>query len=54
LKNKKLPGHMGNKKITVKNLEVVEVKSEADLILLKGAVPGHNGTILFLKKTDKG
>jgi len=54
LKNKKLPGHMGNKKITVKNLEVVEVKSEANLILLKGAVPGHNGTILFFKKTDKG
>lgn len=50
LKNKKLPGHMGHTKITVKNLEVVEVKSEANLILLKGAVPGHRGTILFFKK----
>ncbi len=54
LKNKKLPGHMGNKKVTVKNLEVVEVKSEANLILLKGAVPGHAGTILIFKKNDKG
>lgn len=54
LKNKKLPGHMGNKRITVKNLEVVEVKAEANLILLKGAVPGHAGTILFFKMTDKG
>ncbi len=50
LKNKKLPGHMGNKQITVKNLEVVEVKAEANLLLLKGAVPGHRGTILLFKR----
>lgn len=50
LKNKKLPGHMGHKKVTVKNLEVVEVKAEANLVLLKGAVPGHPGTILVFKK----
>lgn len=50
LKNKKLPGHMGNKRITVKNLEVVDVKAEANLLLLKGAVPGHRGTILLFNK----
>jgi len=50
LKNKKLPGHMGHKQITVKNLEVVEVKAEANLILLKGAVPGHRGSILLFKR----
>ena len=50
LKNKKLPGHMGHRKVTVKSLEVVEVKTEANLILLKGAVPGHRGTLLLFKK----
>lgn len=50
LKNKKLPGHMGHKNVTIKNLEVVEVKAEANLVLLKGAVPGHPGTILVFKK----
>ena len=50
LKNKKLPGHMGNKQVTVKNLEVVDVKVEANLLLLKGAVPGHRGTILLFKR----
>lgn len=50
LKNKKLPGHMGHKQITIKNLEVVEVKSEANILLLKGSVPGHRGTILLFKK----
>jgi large subunit ribosomal protein L3 len=50
LKNKKLPGHMGHRKVTIKNLEVVEVKAEANLVLLKGAVPGHPGTILVFKK----
>ena len=50
LKNKKLPGHMGNKQITVKNLEVVEVKAEANLLLLKGSVPGHRGTLLLFKR----
>jgi len=45
-KNMKLPGHMGDATITVKNLEVVEVRPEDNLLFLKGAVPGaRNGFI---------
>ena len=39
-KGKKMPGQMGNKKITVQNLEVVRVDAENNLILVKGSVPG--------------
>ncbi len=40
-KGKKMPGQMGNKKITVQNLEVVKVDAENNLLLVKGAVPGR-------------
>ena len=39
-KGKKMPGQMGNKKITVQNLEVVRVDAENNLLLVKGSVPG--------------
>ncbi|MFO1519775.1 MAG: 50S ribosomal protein L3 [bacterium] len=39
-KNMKLPGHMGDEQVTVKNLEVVEVRSGENLLFVKGAVPG--------------
>lgn len=50
-KGKKMPGHMGNQKVTIKNLEVADVKKDDNLILLKGAVPGCNGGILVIRKT---
>lgn len=49
-KGKKMPGHMGNSKVTVKNLEVTDVKKAENLILLKGAVPGRNGGFLVINK----
>jgi len=50
-KNKKLPGHMGHSKVTVKNLEVVKVDLEKNLLLIKGAVPGpKKGTVIIRKK----
>lgn len=49
-KGKKMPGHMGNSKVTVINLEVADVKKDKNLILLKGAVPGSNGRLLVIKK----
>jgi len=49
MKGKKLPGRMGNKKVTVKNLKVVDVVREKNLILIKGAVPGSKGTLLEVK-----
>jgi large subunit ribosomal protein L3 len=52
LKNKKLPGHMGDKRITVKNLKLVAVKPEANLLFIKGAVPGANGSFVIVNKNS--
>jgi len=49
-KGKKMPGRMGNQRITIKNLEVVKVEPEKNLLMLKGAVPGKRGTFLELKE----
>jgi large subunit ribosomal protein L3 len=51
-KNKALPGHMGSERVTTKNLEVVDVKNEQNLLLIKGAVPGANGSLLEIRKED--
>jgi large subunit ribosomal protein L3 len=51
-KNKGLPGHMGSEMITVKNLTVVDVKPEQNLLLIKGAVPGADGSYLEIEKGD--
>ena len=50
VKGKKMPGHMGNVRVTVKNLEVVDVRPEENLLLLKGAVPGPPRGLLFISK----
>ena len=52
-KGKKMPGQMGNKKITVQNLEVVRVDVENNVILVKGAVPGPKKSLVTLKETVK-
>ena len=52
-KGKKLPGHMGNEKVTVQNLDVVKVDIERNLILIRGAVPGPKGGIVTIKNTVK-
>lgn len=53
-KNKKMPGHMGNVKTTVLNLEVVKVLPEKNAILIKGGVPGPNKGLVVIKNTIKG
>ena len=50
LKGKKMAGHMGNVRITVKNLEVVEVDTDRNLLLLKGGVPGAPNGMLTIRK----
>jgi large subunit ribosomal protein L3 len=50
LKGKRLPGHMGNVQVTTKNLQVVDVRPEKNLILIKGAVPGARKTIVVVKR----
>ena len=52
-KGKKMPGHMGCKKVTIKNLEVVRVDAEQNLLLVKGAVPGPKRALVTIKETTK-
>jgi large subunit ribosomal protein L3 len=53
-KNKKLPGHMGNRRVTAQNLEVVNVDADRNLLLVRGAVPGANGGLVMVRKAVKG
>ena len=46
------PGHMGQDRVTVKNLVVVEIVEDEDLLLVKGPIPGANGTYVELVKSD--
>ncbi len=52
-KGKKMPGHMGCKKITIQNLEVVRVDADKNLILVKGSVPGPKKSLVTIKETVK-
>ena len=47
---KRMPGHMGSEKVTVKNLTIVAVDVENNLLLLKGAVPGAKNSLVTLYK----
>jgi large subunit ribosomal protein L3 len=49
IKGTRMGGHMGDDRITVKNLEVIEVDAEKNEIAVKGAVPGARGAVLMLK-----
>jgi large subunit ribosomal protein L3 len=49
-KGQRMPGHMGNVRVTVKNLRVVAVEPEQSLLLVSGAVPGHKDSIVFVRK----
>jgi len=52
-KGKKMSGHMGNVKRTQQGLEVVQVDTDRNLLVVKGAVPGHAGGRLIVKPTVK-
>ena len=52
-KNMKMPGHMGNKNVTVLNLQIARVIPEKNLILIKGGVPGPNRGFIMIKNTIK-
>ena len=53
-KGLKMAGHMGNRKITVKNLEVIQVDTERNLLMVKGGVPGSPNGLLTIRRTGKG
>ena len=52
-KGKGMPGHMGAKKITIQNLEIVKIDVDNNLILVKGAVPGPKKAMVTIKETVK-
>lgn len=52
-KGRRLPGHYGNERVTVQNLEVVKVDPERNLLVVRGAVPGSRGGLLIIKEAVK-
>ena len=52
-KGKGMPGHMGAKKVTIQNLEVIRVDAENNILLVKGAVPGPKKALVTIKETVK-
>jgi len=54
LKGKRMAGHMGNRSVTARKLEVIQADPERNLLLVKGAVPGANGGLLVIEKVKKG
>jgi len=49
----KMGGHMGNAQVTVRNLEIVEVDTEDNLLVVKGAVPGPNGSYVVVRRAKQ-
>ena len=52
LRGKRMASMMGNARVTVRRLEIVSVDAEAGVVLIKGAVPGNNGGLLLLRKSQ--
>lgn len=52
-KGRKLPGHLGVEKVTVRGLRVVRVDTERNLLLIKGAVPGAKGSLVTIRDSVK-
>jgi len=50
IRGKKMPGHYGNANQTVRNLEIFDIRPKENLILLKGAVPGHKSGFVTIRK----
>jgi large subunit ribosomal protein L3 len=50
LKGQRMAGHMGNGRVTARNLEVIQADPERNLLLVKGAVPGADGGLLVIEK----
>lgn len=53
MKGKRMPGHLGNAKTTVRNQKLVKVDAENNLLLVLGAVPGPNGGYVVIRETNK-
>ncbi len=49
IKGRKMPGRMGQERVTVKNLKIVKIDKENNILVVKGAVPGSRGTLLEIR-----
>ena len=54
LKGTKMAGHMGNHRVTVRNLKVLKADAERGLLLLRGAVPGSRNSLVLIRKVKEG
>ncbi|MCZ6835994.1 MAG: 50S ribosomal protein L3 [Planctomycetota bacterium] len=52
-KGKRMAGHMGNERVTVRNLDVISIDTEKNLILVKGSVPGPNQGFVFVRESRR-
>lgn len=50
IKGKKLPGHMGQQQRVMRNIEIIDIQPEHNIVLIKGSVPGKAGTLIFLRE----
>lgn len=50
IKGKKMPGHMGTERRVIKNLEIIRIESKAQVVFVKGSVPGKSGALVFVRK----
>jgi large subunit ribosomal protein L3 len=50
IKGKRLPGHMGTNQVTMKNLEIVKIDPAANIIAVKGSVPGKPGSLIYISR----
>jgi large subunit ribosomal protein L3 len=53
MKGMKMPGHMGNKRVTIQNLKVVEIRSDSNILMVEGAIPGPASGYVIIKKAVK-
>ena len=53
-KNKHMPDQYGCERVTVQNLEIVKVDAERNLLMIKGAIPGANGSLVTVRNAVKG
>ncbi|MBN2245745.1 MAG: 50S ribosomal protein L3 [Candidatus Aminicenantes bacterium] len=52
LKGRKLPGHMGNSQVTIRNMTIIDTDKENNLLVVRGSIPGSKGGYVFIRKAE--
>jgi large subunit ribosomal protein L3 len=53
MKGKKMAGHMGAESVTTQNIKIIDVLSEEKILVVKGAIPGHKGAVVYIRDAIK-